>query len=335
MGEDKNMKHLIVDANNLLYRGHFVSQLMDTKGERVSGIFNSIRMINGLVRKFKPDTVAIVWDGGKSRGRLAVYPEYKSQRDKNRKEQDKIDLERQRKMLIKLFSYLPVRQIQVEGVEADDVIGWLCEKLKGKKIIVSNDTDFIQLVKDKVKLYMPNKSKFLSEGTVDKFLGFPVKHYILWKSMVGDNSDNIKGIHGIGPKKATSIILNGVGGKKKLNISNEEQTILDRNKYLIAIGAILQDDELETIKKLWKEAKEKAKELHYGRIKKIFHNLGFKSLTYNFDEFEIRFHKLARKAKNGKTKKEKISKEKQGKARKEKNKEKEKLEKRKARLIKI
>lgn len=142
MGKDNNMKHLIMDMNNALYRANYVSRLTDKKGNRVSGVFNSVRMVNSLVRKHKPDSVAIVWDGGKSKGRLAIYPEYKSKRDKNRKEEDKIDIQRQREILIKIFSYLPVRQIQVEGIEADDVIGWLCEKLKGKKIIVSNDTDF-------------------------------------------------------------------------------------------------------------------------------------------------------------------------------------------------
>jgi len=302
------MKHLIIDANNLLYRAHFVSKLTDEKGNRVSGIFNSIRMVQNLMRKFKPDSVVVVWDKGKSRARLAIFPEYKSQRDKNRKEQDVIDLQKQRLMLQKIFDYLPVKQVQLEGVEADDIIGWLVrEKLKGKKIIVSNDTDFIQLVDKKVNLFLPNKANLLTPLNVDKHLGFPAKHYVLWKSMVGDNSDNIKGIHGIGPKKATAIILNGVGGKKKLPINETEMAILDKNKYLIAIGAVLQDDDIKQIKKAYKTAKETANDVKFSQIRKIFKELNFKSLLYQFEEIEAQFKKITRKEPNGqKIKKEKV-----------------------------
>lgn len=298
------MKHLIIDANNLLYRAHFVSKLTDKKGNRVSGIFNSMRMIGNLMKKFQPDSVVIVWDKGKSRARLAIFPEYKSQRDKNRKEQDVIDLQKQRMMLQTIFSYLPVKQVQLEGVEADDIIGWLVrEKLKGKKIIVSNDTDFIQLVDKKVQLFLPNKANLLTPLNVDKHLGFPAKHYVLWKSLVGDNSDNIKGVHGIGPKKATGIILNGLNDKKKkLNISQEEQEILERNKYLIAIGAVLQDDDIKQIRKAYKKAKEQFSDVKFSKVRKIFKELNFTSLIYQFEEFEFRFKKLTRKENDGKGK---------------------------------
>lgn len=307
------MKHLIIDANNLLYRAHFVSKLTDKKGNRVSGIFNSMRMLGNLMKKFQPDSVVVVWDKGKSRARLAIFPDYKSQRAKNRKEEDVIDLQKQRELLQKIFSHLPVKQIQLEGVEADDIIGWLVtKKLKGKKIIVSNDTDFIQLVEKKVNLFLPNKANLLTPKNVDKHLGFPAKHYVLWKSLVGDNSDNIKGVHGIGPKKATGIVLNGLNeNKKKLNISQEEQAILERNKYLIAIGAVLQDEDIKQIKTNYKKAKEQSGEVKFSKIRKIFKELNFKSLLYQFEEFEMRFKKLTRKETNGirkevKDKKEKV-----------------------------
>lgn len=301
------MKHLLIDANNLLYRGYHVSKLTDRKGNRVSGVFNCMRMVNTLLRKFKPDTVVIAWDLGKSKSRLAIYPDYKQQRDKNRKEEDKIAIQQNKDMLIKLFSYLPVRQIMVQDIEADDIIGWLAnDRLKGKKIIISNDSDFIQLVKKDTLLFLPHKGKLLTKRNIDEFLGFPAKHYTLWKSMVGDHSDNIKGIRGIGPKKATAIILNGVGEKKKLPINDEEQKILDRNKYLIAIGAILQDDDVKQIKKAWKKAKEDSTLVRFSQIRKIFRQLDFKTLLYQIDDFEIRFLKITRKGKN--EKKEKVKK---------------------------
>lgn len=274
----------------------------------MSGVFNSMAMIERLMRKFRPDSVFVIWDKGKSRGRLAIYPEYKAQRDKYRDEKDVIDIQRQRELLQKIFSFLPVKQIQVEGIEADDIIGWLAkEKLKGKKIIVSNDTDFIQLVDKKVNLFLPGKANLLTPRNADKYLGFPVKHYVLWKSLMGDRSDNIKGVHGIGPKKATAIILNGLNSKKKkLPISAQEMEILNRNKYLISIGSVLQDEDLSIIQREYKKAKKEMLDVKFIQIRKIFKELDFKSLLYNFDEFEMRFKNITGKVASGKkTKKEK------------------------------
>lgn len=312
------MRHLLIDANNLLYRAHFVSKLTDGKGTRISGAFNSMRMLSNLMRKFKPDSVIVAWDLGKSKRRLQMFPEYKQQRDKNRKEEDKIAIAKNKAILIEIFSHLPVKQVQVQDIEADDIIGWLANtKLKGEKIIVSNDTDFIQLVKGKTKLYLPKGKRLtakkgeksrpylLTKKKVDAFCGFPVKHYILWKSLVGDKSDNINGIHGIGPVKATGIIMNGVNGKKKLPIKPEEQAILDRNKYLIAIGAILQDEDIKDIRKAYKKSKEQCAKIRFSQVRKIFKKYQFKSLLYQIDEFEMRFKRVTRKVKSGSQGKEK------------------------------
>ena len=61
------MRHLLIDANNLIYRAHFASKLTDGKGTRISGAFNSMRMLSNLMKKFKPDSVIIAWDLGTHR----------------------------------------------------------------------------------------------------------------------------------------------------------------------------------------------------------------------------------------------------------------------------
>lgn len=289
-------KHLIVDANNLMFRAHFSSNLTDRKGNKVSGVFGVMRMMNGLLKKFNPQSVIVAWDKGKSQERLAIYPEYKAQRDKNRKPEDVVAIQRQRMILQEIFSYLPVKQIVVTDVEADDIIGLLVTKLKGNKVIVSNDNDFIQLVKDDTMLWLPNKEKLLTEENIDVHLGFPSKHYILWKCMVGDSSDNIKGIYGIGEKKATAIILNGVGGGKKLPIKPEEQKILDRNKYLIAIAALLTVKQKAKIKKFYKNQRTK-KSVNFNEVKRKFVQLNFKTLMFHFHEWKYPFAKLMKETK--------------------------------------
>lgn len=287
------MTHLIIDGNNLLFRAFFVSGLTDKKGRRTSGIFGTMKMIPVLLRKFNPSNVIICWDLGKSKARLQLYPEYKKQREEKRKPEDVEALQFQREVCQEIFSCLPVKQVMVQDVEADDIIGYLTEKLKGKKVVVSNDQDFFQLVKDDTMLFLPNKPLRVTTKNVDEVLGFPVKHYILWKSMVGDTSDNIKGIHGIGPKKATAIIMNGVNGGKKPKIAPAEMEIIQRNKELIAIGALLQPDEIKEIHRAYKS--EQTKAFDFQKVKARFGKHDFDSLYHSFNVWRHPFDQLIRK----------------------------------------
>ncbi len=248
-----------------------------------------MRMTRNLIKKFNPKRVIIAWDVGKSQERLEIYPEYKANR-LSRDPQITKDIARQQVDCQKIFETLPVRQIAVNGVEADDIIGNLCERLKGKKLVLSNDQDFVQLVSNGVHLYLPKQEKLLTGKSVDKFLGFPVKHYVLWKSMVGDSSDNIKGIKGIGKVRATAIIRNGVGGKKKLPIQPAEMEILERNKYLIALGAILQPSQAKAIRKQFKQ--QIRKNCAYEPVRQQFMKMGFKSLYRGFDDWSQCFNRL-------------------------------------------
>jgi len=284
-----DVKYLMVDGNNLLYRAHFATTLNDKKGRPVSGTMGVMRMTRKLISRFRPQRTIIAWDEGKSQERLQLYPEYKA----NRAARDpvmKANIVRQMKDCQRMFYNLPVRQVLVNGIEADDIIGILCEKLKGRKVILSNDQDFVQLVSKSVSLYLPKQEKLLNHRTVDDFIGFPVKHYVLWKSMVGDSSDNIKGIMGIGPKKATGIIRNGLTGKKKLPINPDEMAILDRNKYLITIGAVLQPKQIKKIKTVFK--KEQTKWVALEPVRRDMVKLGLKQLSRNFDDWSRAFLQL-------------------------------------------
>ena len=86
---------------------------------------------------------------------MKLYPEYKGHRDKNRKEEDKIAIKKNIKIMQRVLKYLPVKQIIVKDMEADDIIGYLTHRLKGTNTIVSNDHDFIQLVTDKTSVFLP------------------------------------------------------------------------------------------------------------------------------------------------------------------------------------
>lgn len=298
------MKTLIIDCNNLLYRANYVTNLRDKHGNRVSGIFNTMKMVQSLIKKYNPNNLIAVWDGGKSKARLQIYPNYKANRViKKNLNNDKKELDNQRIVIKHIFSYLPIKQIEIKNIEADDVIGFLSNSLKGKKIIISNDNDFIQLVNNDTHVYLPYKDQYLTINNVNDYLGFPVKYYILWKCLVGDSSDNIKGIKGIGPKKATILILNQIKTGRKLPISDHELAILNRNKYLIAIGALLQLNDKVNIKKMYIKESNKSV-FNFKIVESIFRKYDFKYLLYDFDYFWINNFKRIRKSFYGQNQKE-------------------------------
>lgn len=284
------VKHLLIDANNIFYRAHFAVKLEDKYGRPTSGIHGTMNMVQAMIRDNNPKNVIIAWDKGKSTERLALYPEYKSGRVGKYTVEDKENMERQMKILRKMFKLLPVKQVFVKNVEADDLIGMLCRKLTGKKLIISNDTDFFQLISKDVKIYNSTIDKVLSVKNIEDHLDYPVKHYILWKSMVGDTSDSIKGIKGIGPVKARNIIINGLTSKKKLPITKEEMEILDRNKYLISIGALVTDE--QEAKLIKKYNKEKHKEINFEEVRSTLRSLGLKELHRTFYSWSSYFGRL-------------------------------------------
>ena len=126
--------------------------------------------------------------------------------------------------------------------------------------------------------------------TVNQMLGFSVKYYLLYKSMVGDTSDNIKGIHGIGPVKAKRIILGMGKSKKKLPINSNEQEILNRNKYLMAIGAMVDDNDIRKIRKIYR--KQKKKKTNFDKVEVEFARMNFKMILKGFADLKYQFRHL-------------------------------------------
>lgn len=299
--------YLLIDANNLLCRAHYAMRLTDSKGRTTSGIFGVLKMVATLAREFKPKIVVIAWDKGQCSRRLKIYPDYKVQRDKKREKSQVEQLRRQRKILKRIFKLLPVRQIAVNEVEADDIIGYLCEKLKGNKLIVSNDKDFLQLIHEDVNIFRVNKNgqSILNKKIAEKELGFPLKYYLLWKSMVGDTSDNIKGIPGMGEVRSAKYIQAVLDGEKPRPISAEEQKILDRNKYLMAIGAVLTESQKKKIYRSFKKQENKPVDFEEVRFK--FDSLKFYSLIKGFSQFKKSFEGKS----NGKEKESKQKESKQ------------------------
>jgi DNA polymerase I len=240
---------LLIDASNLFYRAYHTNKnIVGRKGVPCGGIYGYICMLDSILTHFKPHTVVCAWDLGQCLRRLKMYPLYKSGRRKDMTPEEKKNIDWQMAQLREILSYTPVRNILLEGIEADDVIGYLAESLKGRKIIISNDHDYIQCIDAATSLFVPRESKLLTENNIDEYLDFDHSRFILWKCLVGDTSDTVKGIHKIGKVRATKIINEG----QKLKLAWKD--IILRNIKLMTIGLILDKNDKHVIKKQYSSA---------------------------------------------------------------------------------
>jgi DNA polymerase-1 len=163
-----------------------------------------------------PTKVVVIFDGiGGSNARRNLYPEYKANRNSSRitnhnifssKDEESESINNQISRLIQYLQCLPVTVISIDGLEADDIIGYLANKFQAhdetqKVTIMSADKDFLQLVSDKVHCYSPTKKKIYTPKDVLEEFGVSSSNFLNYKILMGDTSDNIPGITGLGPKK--------------------------------------------------------------------------------------------------------------------------------------
>jgi len=206
---------LMIDGLNLFFRNFAMMNMVNPDGVHVGGLGGFFRSLGAEIRRVDPTQVYVIFDGaGSANSRKNLLPEYKSGRDLQRitnwEAFDNKDDEDDAKVdqIVRIIQYLktlPVKTIGLPKVEADDVIAYLSEitplSPKDKVFIVSSDKDFLQLVNENVIVYRPMEKEFYTEQTVvDKFKMSP-NNFILYKTLMGDNSDKVKGVKGLGEKK--------------------------------------------------------------------------------------------------------------------------------------
>lgn len=198
-------KLFLVDVSSLFFRAYYaIPPLTTAEGLPTNALYGFTTMCVRLLRESKPDYIAFCFDRPEPSFRVEMYEDYKA----NRTEMPD-DLEQQIPYIKKIVELLGISALEMPGYEADDLIGTLAvagEKAGLEVIIVSSDKDFAQLVTDKIQLFdtMKNK-KFGPEGVFEKW-GIHPKQMIDYLSMVGDSSDNIPGVRGVGPKGATKLL---------------------------------------------------------------------------------------------------------------------------------
>ena len=206
---------LLIDGLNLFFRNFAMMNMVNPDGVHVGGLGGFFRSLGALIRQIDPTQVYVVFDGaGSANNRKNIIPEYKSGRDLQRITNwdafDDLEDEHDAKVdqMVRIIQYLktlPVKTCSIDKVEADDIIAYLAQTLPTKPddraFIVSSDKDYLQLVDENTVVYRPIEKEFYVSQTVkDKFKVTP-HNFLLYKLLMGDNSDGIPGIKGLGLKK--------------------------------------------------------------------------------------------------------------------------------------
>jgi DNA polymerase-1 len=235
---------LLIDGYAFMFRAyHSMPPLVRKDGLNVGAIYGFTAMLLKIVENFEYTHIAVALDHGAPSLRKEIYSEYKAHRPKAPE-----DLILQFPLLRTLLSALNIAFLEKEGFEADDFIAHYTKEASNNDInvtIISSDKDLMQLIKDDtIKMYDPMKERIINEqAVIDKF-GVPPSQIRDLLAIVGDSSDNIPGIPGVGPKTAAELLLkfNDLDGIYN-NISEitqpKRRTSFVENKDLVFLSRIL------------------------------------------------------------------------------------------------
>ena len=211
-------KVILIDALNLFIRNYVVNPTLDTKGAPIGGCIGFLKSLQKITRNMKPDQIVVCWDGvGGSQRKKAKNKQYKQGRNPLRFNRRMIELDPKSQdenriyQQIRLYEYLnemPIIQVAIDGIEADDLIGHIVHQpyYSGwQKIIVSSDKDFFQLASDETLVYRPIQDTFVTvEALLEQDKIHP-NNYALARAMVGDKSDNLAGVPRVGMKTVAKL----------------------------------------------------------------------------------------------------------------------------------
>ena len=210
----ESQRILMIDGLNLFFRNFAMLNMVNPDGVHVGGLGGFFRSRGALIRQIQPTSVYVVFDGaGSANARKNLLPEYKSGRDLHRITNwdafDNLEDEHDAKVdqIVRIIQYLktlPVKTVSIDKVEADDIIAYMSgiipQKPEDKVFIVSSDKDFLQLVNENIIVYRPMEKEYYTDQTIKDKYNMPPQNFILYKTLLGDNSDKVKGVKGLGEK---------------------------------------------------------------------------------------------------------------------------------------
>lgn len=242
-------KFIIIDGSSLMYRAFFALPLLtSSEGIYTNAIMGFSNMLGKILTDYRPDYIAVAFDKSRKTFRTDMYGEYKGQRAKTPDE-----LKSQIPLLKEFLAALGIAFIEIDNYEADDIIGTLARKSADEDceaLIVTGDKDALQLIAPQIKVMLTKRGimdmqVFDEEAFKEKYAGLEPHKLIDIKALMGDSSDNIPGVPGIGEKTALKLLtqfgdlenllanIENVSGKK-LKEKLEQNQDLARLSYKLA-----------------------------------------------------------------------------------------------------
>jgi len=192
----------LIDGSSFLYRAFYALRPMHTsKGVTVQAVYGFCRILKKIIDDFSPSMIGLVWDTKGKTFRTDIYSEYKATR-----QVVPSDLILQKELIMKFADIINLKQILQVGFEADDLIASIAAHNKDHQVIViSPDKDLQQMIDNRVLVFDPFKKIIIDEETFIKSNEFSSDRLVLFHSLLGDASDNIPGVSGIGKKTAQEL----------------------------------------------------------------------------------------------------------------------------------
>ncbi|MCK4596477.1 DNA polymerase I [bacterium] len=285
MTEPKRL--FLIDGHALAYRSYFAfirNPLINSKGENTGAVFGFTSALLKIIREHKPSHLAVVFDTAAPTFRHKMYPAYKSTRVKMPDE-----MRDQMPRIRQVVEAMNIVTLEQEGFEADDLMGTLArcaERQSLEVVLVSGDKDFLQLVSERVKVLNPRRRGedpvLFDEAKVEEKFGVPPNRVVEVLGLMGDSSDNVSGVPGIGPKTAIDLIQRfgdietAIARADEISSRRVQQNLL-QNADLARLSR-----ELVTIKVHMEVAAEiedlRLREFNGRRLLELFRELEFTSL---------------------------------------------------------
>ena len=284
-------KVILVDGNNLIFRSYFATAytgniMKNSKGFPTNALYGFISMINKIINEEKPEYILVAFNKGKT-FRHEKYKEYKAGRNATPEE-----LKLQIPIAKDILDAWGIKYYEIDNYEADDIIGTVAKMVDNEDkfvaTIVSSDKDLLQLISDEVDVKLLKKKDFIrmdKKVFKDTYGVDPIRMIDL-KALMGDSSDNIPGVSGIGEKTAISLLtkydnldnlykhIDEVTGKTKEKLINDKENAYKSFDLATIYRDVKLDFDLEDLKYVG---------INKENLKKILEDLEFKSFIRKFD----------------------------------------------------
>ncbi|MHB0997443.1 MAG: DNA polymerase [Elusimicrobiales bacterium] len=237
-----NSRVFILDAHAFLHRSyHALPKFSTSKGEEVGALFGFTRLLLKILRERKPEYLAVCFDSKGGTFRDDLYADYKA----NRPDTDP-GLVSQLNLARDLVKALGLKGVYLKGFEADDLIATLARRAAAaglEAVIVSGDKDAAQLVGEKVKMWDGSSPEFSGPEAVEKKYGLPPALLPDYFALVGDSSDNVPGVAGVGPKSAVKL-LQAYGPLEKVLAAAMDPALAASDKALAKVARDMENARL-------------------------------------------------------------------------------------------